>query len=204
MPVLRPEEYDQSYFDGNLATYAHNAGYSLYQRWPRHDLGSAAKPLSSRGEFFLDLAARFKTRHALVGKKVLELGCAKGFVVEDLRSLGVDAWGLDVSQYAIDCAAPAVKPYLYVGDARTYLVNFKRNQFDLLFSRDFLNCITDADLPGLIIQMNRISRCQFHLIDTEPVPEYYNVHPLDWWAAQPFDTGTLLISLKGEQEVVKT
>src|SRR5262249_36252556 len=34
-------------------------------------------------------------------RTVLDVGCAKGFLVEALRDRGVDAYGLDVSEYAI-------------------------------------------------------------------------------------------------------
>ena len=35
------------------------------------------------------------------GSKVLDVGCGKGFLVKDLINLGIDAYGLDISEYAI-------------------------------------------------------------------------------------------------------
>jgi SAM-dependent methyltransferase len=43
---------------------------------------------------------------------VLEIGCAKGFLVHALRQLGVIAWGEDISDYALENAYPPVKKYL--------------------------------------------------------------------------------------------
>ena len=123
MAILQPSEYDISYFDGKLGPYKHNAGYTSYDRWNRtHDDFVPAK--QSTGEYWKDLALRYNLDHSLQNKKVLEIGCAKGFVVEAMRDLGIDAYGIDVSQYAKDCAREDIKPYLQVADARTALSQY--------------------------------------------------------------------------------
>lgn len=157
--LLQPHEYDASYFDGASQATRHNAGYSKYERWYRND-GE-----NSTGEFWKDQAARWANHLALSGKKVLEIGSAKGFLVEDLREMGVDAYGLDISQYAYDQASEDVKPYLTVGDARTMLGQYKRNEFDVLISLRFIECIPISDIPALVSEMNRISRTQVHVVD---------------------------------------
>ncbi len=43
---------------------------------------------------------------------VLDVGCAKGFLVRDLRKSGIHAYGIDVSEYALSDANPEIKPYL--------------------------------------------------------------------------------------------
>jgi len=176
MPVLEPNEYDISYFDGRSTSLKHNAGYSEYVRWNRFD------GVGSTGEYWRDQAASLDGRNQIVGKKVLEIGCAKGFVVEELRDLGIDAWGLDVSPYAIGEATSTLQPFLHTGDARTYLANFARNEFDLVLSMRFLECISEADMPDLVDEMNRISWYQYHTIDTVPPPNYYTVQPMSWWS----------------------
>src|SRR3972149_7064299 len=98
MSVLQPSEYDISYFDGNKTSLKHNAGYSSYERWYRNS-NDFVPTEQSTGEYFKDLALKLKNDYILQGKKVLELGCAKGFIVEDLRSMGIDAYGIDISSY---------------------------------------------------------------------------------------------------------
>jgi predicted TPR repeat methyltransferase len=196
MPVLDPSEYDMSYFDGRKGPLKHNAGYAKYERWARRDSAT------SLGEKWLDKAAALGERHQLQNKKVLEIGCAKGFLVKDLRDMGVDAYGLDVSPYAIGEAEDGMAPHLYTGDARTYLSNFSRNEFDVVFSLRFLECIAEADLPGLVSEMNRISKLQFHEIDVDPNPDYYVVQPLSWWASLDWDRRTLLVARETGEEVV--
>ncbi len=100
--VLQTSEYDISYFDGKKTTLKHNAGYSKYERWRRHD------GVDSLGEFWKDKAKKIFDDFSLGGKKVMEIGCAKGFIVEDLRGMGVDCYGLDVSAYAIGQASNIV------------------------------------------------------------------------------------------------
>ncbi len=200
MAILKPEEYDARYFDGNKQDYRHNAGYSKYERWERFE-GER-----SLGEYWKDLANKFANIYALQNKKVLEIGCAKGFVVEDLREIGIDAYGIDVSAYAIGEASPAVQPYLTVGDIRTALSGYGKNEFDVVFSLRTLECFSEAELPGIISEMNCISQKQFHTIDTgtlEKGPrQYYNMKPLEDWLAMDFAEGTDLISRESDKRVL--
>lgn len=47
-------------------------------------------------------------------KRVLDVGCAKGFLVECLRDRGVEAYGFDISEYAISQVREDIKPYVWV------------------------------------------------------------------------------------------
>jgi len=201
MPVLIPSEYDQSYFDGKSVALMHNAGYSKYQRWKRFDLGSTEMPKTSLGEYWLDYANNLFTLQNLGNKEVLEIGCAKGFVVQDLRGMGVDCWGIDVSAYAIGEADPSVAPYLTVADALTHLSTYSNSQWDAVFSLRFMECVSEADLPNLIDEINRISKYQFHEIDIQPNALYYTVHDLAWWAALDWDRKTLLVARETGEEI---
>lgn len=195
MPVLQPEEYDISYFDGKLTSLTHNAGYTEYTRWKRRDLGSVDNPRESQDEFFKDIAHEFfKKNFDYTGKKVLEIGCAKGYIVQSLRDLNVDAYGIDVSSYAIGEADDEVKPYLTVADARTHLSTYANNEFDAVFSRWFLCCMSDDDLPNLISEVNRISRFQLHVLMAHPNPDYYNIKTPEEWIALDWDRGTRFVA----------
>ena len=44
--------------------------------------------------------------------RALDVGCARGYLVEALRELGVDAHGCDVSRYAVEHAAPGALGYV--------------------------------------------------------------------------------------------
>ena len=49
-------------------------------------------------------------------RRTLDVGCARGYLVEALRELGVDAHGCDVSGYAVEHAAPGALGYVRLGD----------------------------------------------------------------------------------------
>src|SRR5690348_10717169 len=45
---------------------------------------------------------------------VFDLGCAKGFLVEALRDRAVEAWGSDISEYAIGDVRSDMRPFCHV------------------------------------------------------------------------------------------
>ncbi len=48
-------------------------------------------------------------------RTVVDAGCAMGFLVETLRDRGVEAYGVDISKYAISKVYEDVRPYCWVG-----------------------------------------------------------------------------------------
>jgi SAM-dependent methyltransferase len=64
-----------------------------------------------------DIAAHFKLKS---GDRVLDIGCAKGFLLRDLMAVvpGLDAWGLEISQYAIENCHPDAAGRIVCGSAQ--------------------------------------------------------------------------------------
>lgn len=91
------KEFGQMYFDGPR-DYGYG-GYKYDGRWV---------PVAH------DMIAHFGLKP---GMRVLDVGCAKGFLVKDLRDAcpGLDVTGLDISAYALANAHPDAKPYLVQG-----------------------------------------------------------------------------------------
>lgn len=213
MPVtyLQPGDYDARYFEGDLQDYTHNAGYSEYHVLGyRHRIKSAKHVgtiENSTGWVFGDLLKGINLNGRFVGKSVLVLGCAYGFEVAALRDLGIEADGIDDSQYAIDqadstkadfpldTANDSIKQYLRVENAVTSLASYGRNQYDFIYSRWFLDLLSDVDLTTLITEMNRVSRSQLHIVNPNlPIDKYWNVKSLTEWSNLSFEKGTLLIA----------
>ncbi|MFN2431361.1 MAG: glycosyltransferase [Gemmatimonadota bacterium] len=63
-------------------------------------------------EFFNGIARRLAKE--IAPESVLDVGCAMGLLVEALRDLGVPAYGIDVSRYAIDGVRADVKSHCHV------------------------------------------------------------------------------------------
>jgi len=65
---------------------------------------------------------------------VLDVGCAKGFMIHDLSELipGITVKGIDISQYAIDNVIEDMKPHVQVANAMD--LPFPDNSFDVVIS----------------------------------------------------------------------
>jgi ubiquinone/menaquinone biosynthesis C-methylase UbiE len=89
------------------------------------------------------------------GDSVLEVGCAKGFLLHDLKELipGLKIQGLDISSYAISKALPGEKPFLTVGDASA--LSYPDNSFDLVLC---INTLSELPLDSCRQAIKEISR----------------------------------------------
>ena len=88
-------------------------------------------------------------------RSVLDVGCAKGYLVCALRERGVDARGIDVSRYAIECADPKIRPYLRVLDARE-LPSAER--YDLVHACGILAYLELSDLRAVLQRLHAVAR----------------------------------------------
>ena len=70
------------------------------------------------------------------GDKILDIGCAKGFMLYDFLRLikGINVSGIDISKYAIDNSMEAVKSSLKLANAID--LPYDDDSFDLVHSRD--------------------------------------------------------------------
>jgi SAM-dependent methyltransferase len=93
--------YGASYFGERGDGEAH-AGYATYDR------------TTSNANIAAYLLWRF-----VPFANALDVGCAKGFLVEALCELGYDAYGCDISRFATDGAIPAIRPRLGVVDLQS-------------------------------------------------------------------------------------
>jgi SAM-dependent methyltransferase len=105
------------------------------------------------------IAERLRDFYSLKAEDaVLDIGCAKGFLVHDLRQVipGIRVAGIDLSSYAIEHAMPDVKPYLVVGSADA--LPYPDGTFDLVVS---INTVHNLELPRCvqaIAEMERVGR----------------------------------------------
>ena len=71
-------------------------------------------------------------------KTVLDAGCACGYLVEALRKRGVEAYGIDVSTYAIDNVDPEIKTYCRVHNISDRLPADLPQRYDLIITIEVL------------------------------------------------------------------
>lgn len=126
--------------------------------------------------------------------RVLEVGCATGFIVSQLNALGCEAWGLDVSEWAVRNAAHE-NVILASADA----IPFPNEHFDLVISCHAIEHLPSSIFERAISEMVRVcSGFQFHMLPivgegpyTGPVdqvieslrkdPTHQQLHDRPWW-----------------------
>lgn len=74
---------------------------------------------------------------------ILDFGCARGYVVRVFRELGYNAYGVDVSEWAIRNADESVKPYLNWCENSPPLLD---GEYDWIIAKDVLEHIEYVDL----------------------------------------------------------
>src|SRR3990172_936165 len=97
--------------------------------------------------FFGSIAARIVSD--IQPRTVLDAGCAMGFLVEELRNRGVEAYGVDVSEYAIERVHPSVKPYCWRGSVTEEL----SQRYDLIVCIEVLEHMQAAEAEQAVANL---------------------------------------------------
>lgn len=132
-------QFGKEFFDGDRKT-----GYGGFRYDPR---------------YWEPVIPTFKSHFGLTSQsKVLDVGCAKGFMLHDLQRLvpGIKVAGIDVSEYAIETALPEVKPFLKVGDVRK--IPFEDKSFDLVISITTVHNLEYDECITALREIERVSR----------------------------------------------
>ncbi len=92
------------------------------------------------------------------GDKILDIGCGKGFLLFDFTKVvpGIEVYGADVSQYAIDHAKDEIKDKLTVANAVE--LPYPDNHFDFVYSINTFHNLHNYDLEKALLEMNRVSK----------------------------------------------
>ena len=106
------------------------------------------------------------------GMKVLDVGCGKGFLVKDLmlECPGLEAFGLDVSLYAIMNAPEETIGRLHLGTAEK--LTFPDKAFDCVLSLNTIHNFPRARAVKAMAEIERVSRgVSFVVVDSYRTPE---------------------------------
>lgn len=88
-------------------------------------------------------------------QRVLDVGCAKGFAVEALRKIGLDARGVDFSEYAISRASKSVADYVTVGNVLA--LDFPPDAFDLVLCFETLEHLSKENVEQAASELHRVT-----------------------------------------------
>jgi len=128
--------FDERFFDGDRLT-----GYGGYNYHPR---------------FWTDTVKKMRDHYGLApDASVLDVGCGKGFMMQDFQKLMPDMTvrGVDISEYAIENTMTDMKENVSVGDASS--LSFEGNSYDLVIS---INTVHNLPLDKCKTALKEIER----------------------------------------------
>ena len=129
-------QYGEEYFDGSR-DYGYG-GYTYDGRWK-----TVAKDIVE----IYDLKKN---------DKVLDIGCGKGFLVKDLLEINIDAFGLDISDYAIKKSEMETYGRIHKGNAIS--LPFPNNSFDFVLSINTIHNLVKDDVIVALKEIERVSK----------------------------------------------
>lgn len=92
-------------------------------------------------------------------KNMLDIGCGRGAFTLATREIGVEAYGFDFSEYAINNLCPGCsKDWFRVWDATKTPWPYGDKSFDLLTALDFFEHLYSEDIPKVVDEMYRVAR----------------------------------------------
>ena len=133
-------------------------------------------------EFFGIIADRIVSD--LHPKTVLDAGCAMGYLVAALRDRGVEAYGLDISEYAISMVRDDIKPYCMVGSLTEKIPEEMPRRFDLVVTIEVLEHLYEEDGRKAIANLCTLSDTILFSSTPDDYEErtHVNVQQREYWA----------------------
>ncbi|MGB3908478.1 MAG: class I SAM-dependent methyltransferase [Methanomethylovorans sp.] len=125
-------------------------------------------------EPFKKMANYIKTTFA--PKKVLDVGCGIGKLVDELRKLDIDAYGLEFSKEFINISP--CKDYIYEGNVFDLNEIFEENSFDVVICMEVLEHIPPTKLNSAIQNLKRITIKNLVLTIPSYGPDRYGYYGL--------------------------
>jgi ubiquinone/menaquinone biosynthesis C-methylase UbiE len=106
------------------------------------------------------------------GDRVLDVGCAKGFLVKDLMTAcpGLEAFGIDISEYALMHCEPEVVGRLHLGSGDK--LPFSDNSFAAVISLNTIHNFERHDAIRAVREVERLAPGRgFIQVDSYHTPE---------------------------------
>jgi 2-polyprenyl-3-methyl-5-hydroxy-6-metoxy-1,4-benzoquinol methylase len=159
------EAYDENYFDKHCGPLPYNWGEPHWSK------------------FFGKIADEIV--RSLNPRTVLDVGCAVGFLADALWKRGVQAHGIDISEYAISKVPEALKPFCRVCSATDPLPEDFPRSYDLITCIEVLEHVAEHDAKAVIKNIAAETDCVLFSSTPDDLdePTHVNVHPVTYWLA---------------------
>lgn len=124
-------------------------------------------------------------------KTVLDAGCAMGYLVAALRDRGVEAYGVDISAYAISKVREDVRPFCKVGSLTEPLPAGLPDRYDLVVTIEVLEHLYAEDGKQAIRNLCQLTdKVLFTSTpDDFTEPTHVNVQQREYWCRAFFENG---------------
>lgn len=154
---------DLEYPKAKAAALAKNWGYDYWDGDRRINYGGY-KYMEGRWE---NVAKPMIDHYELKkGDRILDVGAGKGFLLYDFTKLlpGIEVFGVDVSEYAIEHSKEEVQDRLQVANATS--LPFPDNYFDLVISLNTLHNLHCYDLDKSIREIERVGKQKYICVES--------------------------------------
>ena len=134
----KARKFDKEYFDGDRLT-----GYGGYKYNPK---------------FWTDTVRYIVDYYKLTpDSKILDIGCAKGFMMHDLSLIlpNAEIKGIDISSYAKENSIDSMSEHIIVGNANN--LPYEDDYFDLVIAINTLHNLPLIDCKEAFREINRVS-----------------------------------------------
>jgi SAM-dependent methyltransferase len=133
---------------------ARQFGREFFDGERRHGYGG----FNYNARFWQPVVPAFRERYGLdAASSLLDVGCAKGFMLHDFAHLipGITVKGIDVSAYAIENAIDDMRPHVRVADARA--LPFPDKTFDVVISINTIHNLPRDECGRALREIERVA-----------------------------------------------
>lgn len=126
-------------------------------------------------------------------KTVLDAGCAMGYLVAALRDRGVEAFGIDISRYALSRVREDIKSYCFQGSLTDPLPEEMPQKYDLVVSIEVLEHLYAEDGKKAVYNLCQLADCILFCSSSSDFSEktHFNVQQREYWARLFAENGFL-------------
>lgn len=131
--------------------------------------------------YFTELSHSIKDAYDV--KSIMDVGCARGFLVGKLRNLNINAFGVDVSSYAISMVEVGLQEYCIQGSILDEDFIKGLGRYDLVTCIEVLEHLPEASVEIAIHNLTLLSDNIYFSSSPDNFNEetHLNVKPPDYW-----------------------
>lgn len=138
---------------------------------------------------------------------ILDFGCAMGYVVKGFRLLHRQAWGVEISEYAVNKAPEDVRPYIMLVEPEDEIPLACDKPYTWCIVKDVLEHIEHEELSAALKRLRRGCKSMYVIVPLGR-GEKYNAPAYDkdithiireclvWWSGQFANAGFTVESAK--------